>query len=143
MSLNGFYAGMAAMISDPDLVRQIRRGDTGWLGSYDLEAHERDRLLTMAGADGMEVMCTLYRATRLAPLLRTVPDLVTALGDRLHAEVSAFWVACPRTDLQFRREAEAFCDFVRLRHPGDEELSEAVARSEAALAILYEGSAAP
>jgi hypothetical protein len=107
VSLDGFYRALAALASDPGLVRGIRGGESDWLLGFELSPLEVGRLEVMARHDGMEVTCSLYRSNRLTALLRTVPTLVEALGDRLGAEVTQFWIATPRTDMQFRTEGAA------------------------------------
>jgi hypothetical protein len=79
----------------------------------------------------------LYRSNRLAALIRTVPGVVDALGDGLRAEVDAFWLATPRSDMQFRSEGATFCAFVRGRHPHDRSLMKAVRVAEADLSDRY------
>src|SRR5262245_57417474 len=97
---------------DPQLTLATRRDGMGWAASLDLTDDERRRLLAMAADPRMEVVCSLYRSNRLTALVRTVPVVVEALGPRLGGVVSAFWVEHDRTDLQFRAEGEAFCQFV-------------------------------
>jgi hypothetical protein len=138
MSLDGFYRGLAAMTADPDLVRRCRAGDDEWLLTFELSRRERERLRIMAVDDGMEVSCSLYRSNRLAALVRTVPELVEALGPQLRADVTEFWISTPRADMQFRTEGAAFCDFVRARHSDDRHLVEVVAAAETALAERYD-----
>lgn len=139
MSLDGFYRGLAALAANPDLVRRCRASDQEWLLAFQLSPLERDRLQRMAANDGMEVTCSLYRSNRLAALLRTVPAVVDALGDQLRAEVTEFWISTPRSDMQFRTEGAAFCDFVRDRHADDRRLVEVVASAATALADRYDG----
>jgi hypothetical protein len=141
MSLDGFYRGLAALASNPELVRRSRTGDQDWLLAFELSPTELDRLKIMACDDGMEVMCSLYRANRLTALLRTVPSLVEALGNRLREEVTEFWRATPRSDMQFRTEGAAFCDFVRGRLPDDGDIARAVVFAETALVDRYDRGA--
>jgi hypothetical protein len=138
MSLDGFYRGLAAMAGDPDLARHSRAGDDGWLLAFDLTSIELDRLSIMARDDGMEVICSLYRANRLTALVNTVPSVVRALGDRMSATASEFWAVTPRVDIQFRTEAVAFCDFVSTRFPGDRALLAVVDSARAQLLDFYD-----
>ncbi len=91
----------------------------------------------MAADPGMAVMCSLYRSNRLTALVRTVPQVVVALGHRLREALTEFWREHPRTDLQFRSEAEAFCAFVRQRYASEQEVQRVVDHAEAALAIRF------
>ena len=140
MSLDGFYHGVAALAADPDLVRRCRGGDRGWLASYDLTDPETERLVTMAQADGMEVLCTLYRSSRLTALVGVIPTVVEALGERLNDTATAFWRQVPRSDMQFRTECLGFCGFVRERFPGDEALRAVVADAERSVVGHYDRS---
>lgn len=142
MSLDGFYRGVAALASNPDLVRRSRSGDEDWLHAFDLTPLEGDRLRQMARDPGMEVLCSLYRSNRLTALLRTVPTVVEALGARLRAEVDAFWASTPRPDMQFRTEGLAFCDFVRARYPLDLDLNSVVMSAERILLFNYDADPA-
>lgn len=119
MSLDSFYGALAALVSDPELVRRVRRGGDDCLAGFGLSPLERERVAMMAREGGMEVLCSLYRANRLTPLIRTVPTVVDALGDRLGATVTEFWTSTPRVDMQWRTEAVAFCDFVERKYPDD------------------------
>lgn len=141
MSLDGFYRGLAAMAGDPDLVRRSRTGDDGWLLGFDLSSIELERLSIMARDDGMEVICSLYRSSRLTALMNTVPSVVRALGDRLFATASEFWASTPREDLQFRTEGAAFCDFVSTRFPADASLIAVVDAALAQLVDLFDAGA--
>lgn len=115
MSLEAFQVALAQLVSDPELVAAFRRGSgdpsfSARLG--ELDQLERHRLSTMAHDPRMDVLCSLYRSNRLTALVRTVPELVEALGDELGPIVSSFWREVPRHDLQFRSEAAEFCRFV-------------------------------
>jgi hypothetical protein len=122
------------MASNPELVRQSRAGQYGWLDGFVLTPLERDRMALMANDDRMEINCSLYRSNRLTALVRTVPAVVDALGDRLRDAVTDFWLSHPETDLQFQTEALAFCDFVRTGYPG---LASVVAEAEDELRLQY------
>lgn len=138
MSLDAFYAGLAALVADPELVRRVRRGDGDALADATLTSQERSRLVRIAGDPRMDVMCSLYRSNRLTALVRTVPVVVVALDDRLGMVLTDFWRDHPRTDMQFRSEADAFCEFVRARFPDDAALVEATRRAEHDLHERYE-----
>jgi hypothetical protein len=137
VSLDGFNAGLAALVCDPDLVRRVRAGDHGWRPDSDVTDRELSRLITMANDPRMEVLCSLYRSNRLTALVRTVPAVVDALGDRLGGTVTEFWNRTPRTDMQFRSEGHAFCAFVRRRYPDNAVLQGVVDEAEAALRARF------
>lgn len=141
MSLDAFYRGLAALVADPELVRRMRRGDHEHLDHAALTARESARLVTIAGDPRMDVMCSLYRSNRLTALVRTVPAVVDALGDRLAGVLGDFWRDHPRTDMQFRSEADAFCEFVRSRFPADEALTALIRAAQRALHERYESTA--
>ncbi len=127
---------MARLIADTSLLVRARRGDVGWLDGEDLEPLERQRLTDMAVDDRMEVLCSLYRSNRLTALVRTVPEVVEALGEGLGAVVSEYWRITPRTDLQFRSEGAAFCRYVSAT-TGDARLAAIADDAERALADRY------
>jgi hypothetical protein len=122
------------MASNPELVRQSRAGQHGWLDGFELTPLELDRLALMACDDRMEINCSLYRSNRLTALVRTVPTVVDALGDRLRDAVTEFWLGHPETDLQFQTEARAFCDFIRIGYP---DLAPVIAEAEDELRLHF------
>lgn len=138
MSRDGFERALAALVADPGRVIALRSGDLRQLDAYDLDPQDRCRLQAMAGDDRMAVNCSLYRSNRLTALVRTVPELVDALGERLGAVATEFWAATPRRDLQFVSEGRAFAEFVRNRHPDDPAVCGAARRALADLADRYE-----
>lgn len=137
MSLNEFYRGLAAMAQSPDLVRRSRAGDGGWMDELSLTPVERHRLQLMAADAGMTIICTLHRSHRLTALVNAVPSVVSLLGDRLQATAEEFWASRPYSDLQFRSEAIAFCDFVSERFPDDRRLVEGVESARHRVIELY------
>ena len=143
MSLDAFHRGLARLVSDPGLVKRTRQGDAGWLRDLGLTTSEMGRLRRMAADERMAVMCSLYRSNRLTALVRTVPEVVEALGRRLESSVSEFWTSHPRRDMQFRSEGEAFCRFIRVRYPQDFALQAAVNQAEVALAASYDRAPNP
>lgn len=138
VSLDSFYVALAAMTRDSELVRRVRRGDDEWLASFDLSPIERERVQQMARDDGMEVLCSLYRANRLTALLRTVPTLVETLGDGLGEIVTEFWRQTPRVDMQWRTEAVAFCDFIEREYQSRPGLRETCAAERKAVIDYYD-----
>lgn len=118
MALDSFQATLARLIADPAELAAVRADSANLVIDGAVTRAEWDRLLAMAADDPIEVLCSLYRSNRLTALVRTVPELVDALGDDLSATVSAFWRDTPRTDLQFRSESIAFCEFVAATFAG-------------------------
>ena len=121
MSLEAFQQALADLVASPHLCVKVRH-DASFLDSYALDARERRRLLAMVRHPGMSHNCTLYRANRLTPIARSLPRTCVRLGPRLAAELESFWLAEPNSELQFKREAERFAQFLlqRLR-PGSPE----------------------
>jgi hypothetical protein len=140
VSLDSFHRALAALVSDPELVRRVRRGDDDWLKAFSLSQIEHGRVQAMAREGSIEVLCSLYRANRLTPLIRTVPTLVDKLGDRLEQTVDAFWTAAPRVDMQWRTEAIAFCDFVERRYHDEPDLVEASSAARDVVIDYYDGT---
>lgn len=132
---------MARLVSDPDLVRSVRRGDIEWIRQGDVTEREANRVIAMAADQRMEVLCSLYRSNRLTALVRTVPTVVVGLGERLSDSLTEFWRSRPRTDMQFRTEAANFCAFVRDRYAEDTEMQPIVDRAEADLGARYDDPA--
>jgi hypothetical protein len=138
VSLDSFYRAVAAMVSDPEVVHRVRHGDDRCLAGFGLSPLEHERVEKMARQGAMEVLCSLYRANRLTPLVRTVPTVVDALGDRLGETVTEFWTSTPRVDMQWRTEAVAFCDFVERKYVHDPALVEASSAARDAVIDHYD-----
>ena len=139
MSLEQFQLAFARLVSDPNLVGSVRRGEPGPQFSRQmdqLDEIERRRITAMADDPRMDVLCALYRSNRLTALVRTVPALVDALGDRLSDTVTTFWREIPRHDLQFKSEGTAFCSFVA-DTSNDVELQRAAFEAQAELDARY------
>jgi hypothetical protein len=138
--LDSFYRALAALASDPELVRQLRRGDDDSLAALGLSPIEHERVVMMARDGGMEVLCSLYRANRLTALVRTVPTVVDTLGERLGGTVTEFWASTPRVDMQWRTEAVAFCEFVERKYHDDPGLLEASSAARDAVIEYYDAN---
>ena len=68
MTLAAFQMAMADFAASPALCREVR-GDPGVLrGRYELTEREWRQLVGVVGGRGMEAVCMLYRANRLAPV---------------------------------------------------------------------------
>lgn len=114
MSLEEFQRAFADLVASPHRCLQARENESA-LDQYDLDARERQRLLTMVKHEGMSHNCTLYRANRLTPIARSLPRTCLRLGNRLVGELEAFWESESDTELQFKREAVRFASFLLQR----------------------------
>lgn len=83
MSLDGFQAILARLVADPELVLAVRADDANLAEDGYLTPFERTRLLVMVADERIEVLCSLYRSNRLKALVRTVPEVISALGTDL------------------------------------------------------------
>ena len=109
MSLADFQHALSALIASPALCRSVAAGEGGEaIARYSLSQREERRLLAVARQRGMATNCALYRANRLSPLRSFLPRTCALLGPRLRAELDAYLEVYRETDLQFRREIEAF-----------------------------------
>lgn len=107
VSFDKFQRALADVVASPQLCIAIR-GDNSLLDGYDLEPKERERLLAMVSHEGMSHNCTLYRANRLTPLVRSLPRTCDLLGDNLTVVLAEFWAQQPDAEVQFKLEAERF-----------------------------------
>ena len=111
MTLAAFQMAMADFAASPALCREVR-GDPGVLrGRYELTEREWRQLVGVVGGRGMEAVCMLYRANRLAPVALNLPETCAALGDDLNRLISAYWESEPVTNVNFLVEADRFCRF--------------------------------
>lgn len=132
MSLEEFQRAFADLVASPRRCLELRE-DESVLDAYDLDPRERNRLVAMAGNEGMSHNCTLYRANRLTPIARSLPKTCLQLGKGLLKELEAFWASEPDSELQFKREAERFALFLieRIRSGAVEDATiEPLLRSE-------------
>lgn len=111
MSLDQFQQALADLVASPEQCRAARI-EPEILEQYGLTQRERDRILAMVRHPGMSFNCSLYRANRLTPIARSLPETCLRLGDRLRPEMEAFWKVAPEFELQFRTEAERFARFL-------------------------------
>lgn len=114
MSLDQFQRALADIVASPQRCLALRQ-DSSLLDAYDLEPRERQRLLAMVRHEGMSHNCTLYRANRLTPLVRSLPRTCELLGDQLAEVLEQFWVDRPDAEVQFKLEAERFSQYI-LQH---------------------------
>jgi hypothetical protein len=113
MSLLGFQRALAALISDPALVRRVIREPAVALATYDLTCQDLARLATMARSRGMSTNCILYRANRLTPLARLLPLTLAAIGSDLRDVLDRYWRIRPETSFQFAGEVASFGHFLK------------------------------
>ena len=125
MSLESFQQAVGDLVASPRRCIELRQ-DTSLLDAYVLDDRERRRLLAMVENAGMSHNCTLYRANRLTPIARSLPRTCVLLGSRLAAELEDFWEAAPDSELQFKREAERFGEFLLQRLHEEKEIDAAV-----------------
>jgi hypothetical protein len=85
---------------------------------YTLSERERRQLLAVLHHPAMECACSLYRADRLAPLLRNVPRCLQALGERLEGVVTAYWRVYPWPYRYSFLESERFLGWL-VQHQAD------------------------
>ena len=114
MSLVKFQQALADVVASPQRCIALRQ-DSSLLDAYDLEPRERQRLLTMVRHEGMSHNCTLYRANRLTPLVRSLPRTCELLADRLTEVLEQVWTERPDAEVQFKLEAERFGRYI-LQH---------------------------
>lgn len=93
--LSDFQQALAEVTAYPDLCLAVRQDAAVLDEKYCLTDRERRQLLAVVHHPSMECACSLYRADRLAPLLRNLPLSLQSLGGRLEAEVTAYWRAHP------------------------------------------------
>lgn len=111
--LADFQQALADLAASPELCRGVRRNPEFLRARYSLTDKEFARLTAMANHKGMECVCMLYRANRLAPFAINLPRLCRALGDGLREVLSAYWAKYPKADAHFLLESRRFCDYVR------------------------------
>jgi hypothetical protein len=140
MSLSAFQSAIADLVARPDRCIAVRENGA-ILDEYDLSPLERRRIIEIVSHPGMSHNCTLYRANRLTPIARSLPETCSALGARLGEELDAFWRLEPDTELQFKREATRFASFLIRRiergEIADPILEECLARELQALGASF------
>ena len=142
MTLAAFQRALADLTASPALCREVRR-DPGLLSDrYGLSQRELARLSHVAGSNGMEANCMLYRANRLAPVALNCPELCERLGDDLNELISAYWDAEPTTNVHFLVETDRFCRFLAARDDLSDAAREALAREHGLVAARLAASAA-
>lgn len=114
MSLEGFQRAFAWCAASPGRCLALR-DDPALADRFALDARERTRLLAMVHHVGMSHHCTLHRATRLAPVARSLPRTCERLGPALVYELEAFWADADEAGPPMRGEAERFAHWLLRR----------------------------
>ena len=107
-----FQQALADLVASPQLCEEVGTRPDLLRERYRIDDLEWRRLTEIASHKGMAANCMLYRANRLAPLVMNLPSVCTALGPDLRAVVSAYWSACPSTDVHFLVESDRFRSFL-------------------------------
>jgi hypothetical protein len=118
--------------AEPELLRQ----------NYQLDAREIHRLTLIVRHRGMACNCMLYRVNRLAPLIRGLAPICSALGTELAPLAHEFWSQHPGQNPNSWFEMLAFCRFLLAHEPTgalstaslQEQLRESCARLSQAIA---------
>ncbi|MFN6131536.1 MAG: hypothetical protein ACK46L_01275, partial [Synechococcaceae cyanobacterium] len=71
--LSDFQQALAEITASPRLCVAVRRNPALLAERYQLSERERRQVLATANHPSMECTCSLYRANRLAPLVRNLP----------------------------------------------------------------------
>jgi hypothetical protein len=143
VSLESFQRAFADLVASPQKCLELRHGEHS-LDEFQLTELERRRLMAMVSHAGMSHNCSLYRANRLTPIARSLPQTCVRLGSKLVLELERFWELSPDTELQFKRESERFALFLlnQLNSDKDEE-AELIEVIRAELAVLNHSFSAP
>lgn len=115
MTLAAFQQALCELIRSPDVCLDVRDGDAGFLGRYDLSPRERARLEDIVWQRGMSTNCTLYRMNRVTPIYTLLHYTCLVLGDGLKATLEDYWAASELRDLEFKHEIHRFARFMRER----------------------------
>jgi hypothetical protein len=113
--LDQFQQALAALVSSPDLVNQVREDPGVLRDRYALSELEWRRLTALANDPGMECNCMLYRSTRLTPFAINLDKLCKAIGGDLGNVLSEYCIRYPQADAHFLLESYRFCEFIKDR----------------------------
>jgi hypothetical protein len=113
--LSDFQQALAEITALPERCLALRDDPSQLERYYTLSERERRQLLAVLHHPAMECTCSLYRADRLAPLLRNLPRCLQALGERLEGEVTAYWRAHPWPYRYSFLESERFLQWLGQR----------------------------
>ena len=107
--LNDFQQALAEITASPRLCVAVRRNPELLAERYQLSERERRQVLATVHHPSMECTCSLYRANRLAPLVRNLPRTIAALTERLEPVLNDYWEAHPWPHRYGYLESERFC----------------------------------
>jgi hypothetical protein len=107
--LSDFQQALAEITASPRLCVAVRRNPALLADRYRLSDRERRQVLATANHPSMECTCSLYRANRLAPLVRNLPRTIAALTERLEPVLNDYWEAHPWPYRYGYLESERFC----------------------------------
>jgi hypothetical protein len=107
--LNDFQQALAEITASPRLCVAVRRNPELLAERYQLSEREQRQVLATANHPSMECTCSLYRANRLAPLVRNLPRTIAALTERLEPVLNDYWEAHPWPHRYGYLESERFC----------------------------------
>ena len=107
--LSDFQQALAEITASPRLCLAVR-GNAALLDErYRLSERERRQLIATVHHPAMECACSLYRANRLAPLVRNLPRTIAALTEQLEPLLNDYWEAHPWPYRYGYLESERFC----------------------------------
>ena len=124
--LSDFQQALAEITALPERCLALRDDPSQLARHYTLSERERRQLLAVLHHPAMECACSLYRADRLAPLLRNLPRCLQALGEGLEGEVTTYWCAHPWPYRYSFLESERFLGWLQ-RHARSGSLTPALA----------------
>ena len=108
MSMTAFQRAYADLAGSPKLCFAVRADPVAALARYDLDGRERGRLARAVWQRGMDVNCTLYRATRITALNTVAPLTLGLIRPVLRELLDAYWEDHPVHEVRFARETERF-----------------------------------
>ncbi|HYW09357.1 MAG TPA: hypothetical protein VE913_20520, partial [Longimicrobium sp.] len=112
MSLLAFQLAMADLTASLAFCRRVAEDAETALAGRELTPRELRRVAAAAGQPGVMVNCTLYRYNRITALAVVMPGVLHLLGADARAMADDFWLL-HGPDVNLRREAARFADFVR------------------------------
>jgi hypothetical protein len=107
--LSDFQQALAEITASPNLCMAVRRDPAVLEERYQLSPREQRQVVAVARHPSMACACSLYRANRLAPLVRNLPRTLAALSVRLEPTLNAYWEAHPWPYRYGYLESERFC----------------------------------